>query len=170
MTPQKKKKLIMWALYALYFLLILLIQNTLCGKYALAGVHLILVPAAVTCVCIFTGPEQGGIFALAAATLWSLSGVTDGGLWLLTVTLCAVVSGWLCDAFFHRRLLAGILVCFFSLAITLAVSYLIRSYFQGGLLADLKLYLRQILLPVPLYPILYGLCALIRKAGGPWTD
>ena len=170
MTPQKKKNLIMWALYALYFLLIMLLQNTIFGKFSIAKVHIILIPAAISCVAVFCGAEQGGIFALCASALWALSGIGAGGVWLLAMTVCAVIGGWLCDAFFHRRLASGMIVCFLSLAATLAAVLLVRMYLHGAAAGDFRLYLRQILIPIPLYPILYGLCRLIRKVGTAWTD
>lgn len=162
---EKRKNILMWGLYALFFLIVLLLQDVLLGKFAIAGVRLLLIPMAVACVAVQTGAEKGGAFALAAGVIWALSGAANGGVSLVALTFCGLGCGYLCDAVFHRRLGAAVLLCLMTQIVTLLAVFFVRSYLEAAGLGSLRLMLRQILLSLPLSPLFYWCCREIRKVG-----
>lgn len=164
-NPNARKSLLMWGLYALLLLATLLVQNVYLGRFSIAGVHLSLLPLLACAVGVCTEAGAGGVFALCAGLLWALSGGSDGSITIVCLTVSGLLSGYLCDAVLHRRLLSAVICSLIGLAICCGGVLLVRVFLSSAGLWSLRLTLRQILLTVPLSPIFYGACTLIRKAG-----
>ena len=165
MSQQKKRTILLWALYALFFLLILLLQDVVLGKYSLRGVRLCLIPMAAAAVAVQTGPDKGGLFCLFAGIFWALSGADDGGAMVFFMTFTGTISGYLCVSYFHPRLLPSVLLSVLSLALTLGPVYLAHIYLEGLSLASLGPFGWQMLFSLPFSPVFYWCCKVIRKAG-----
>ena len=61
------RKVLMWVLYGLLFLLVMLVQTTVLGRTRFWGVKLNLIPVTIVCIAMGTGHEAGGLFGLIAA-------------------------------------------------------------------------------------------------------
>lgn len=164
-NPTKRKNLFMWGLYSLLLVVIILLQTVFFGQFTLAGVHLLLLPLLISAVAVVTSAEAGGIFALASGLLWALSGGSDGGVTMVCLTVSGVLAGYLCDAVLTRHLLSAVLMALLSLAVTCGGVLLLRLYLGSGGIFGLRMSLRQIILTLPLSPLMYWLCKLIRKVG-----
>lgn len=162
---EKRKRALMWGLYALLFLLTLILQGTVLGHLPILGVKCVPMPLLFACAAVWTGAEAGALYALLAGLFYALTGAADGPAVLATGVLCAAVSGYACEAFFTRRLFSGLLSGLTGLFLTLAVFYLTRLYFDGGGAAVLLSALRQFLVTAPLCLPMYLLCKWIRKVG-----
>lgn len=165
MSRDQQKNLLMWGLYALYFLAVCLLQSVYLGQFTVADVHIFLIPVAVSSVCVCVGAEYAGTFALAAGLFWALMGGSDGATVLVCLTVSGCLSGYLCDAVFTRRLASAVVMALLSLTVTLVGVALVRAYLDGFGLWTLKLCLRQLIFSVPFAPALYWVAKTIRKAG-----
>ena len=165
MSPQKKKILLKWALYALFFLACLLVQDVLLGKYALQGVPFYLAPAAAATVACREGAEKGGLFCLLASLFWAWWGAGDGGLMVLLVTFGGCLCGYLCASVFHVRILPICVLSLGCLAMTLGVQYLIHIYLEGLGFASMGKFFFQLLLALPFCPLFHWVCRSIGKVG-----
>ena len=162
---QKYRDLIMWALYALLFLLVLLVQTTIFGRVRIWGIKVSLLPIVPVCIAMHTGHESGGLFGLLAAWFYSMAGGDSGSLCMISFTLCGILAGWLCDVFFPLRIWSAAILSFCALLLHETAVYLLHSYLgaaQGRLLLWVPL---TVLVSLPAIPVLYLLCKLIRKAG-----
>ena len=162
---EKRKRALMWTLYALLFLLTMLLQGTVLGHLPILGVRCVPLPLLFACAAVWTGAEDGAVYALLAGAFYALTGAADGPILLVTGALCAAVSGYACEVFFTRRLFSGLLFGLAGLLLTLAAFYLSRLYFDGGGAAVLLSALRQFLVTAPLCLPMYFLCKWIRKVG-----
>jgi len=160
------RRAVMWALYSLLFLLVLLIQTVVLGDQRFYGAKLSLLPVAIVCITMFTGHEAGGLFALLAALFWTGTGAEDGSLSLVTFTVCGVLAGYLCDAYYARRFFPALVMSLCALVLHQGVVFLLKFYLNGMDAALWQWLPAQILLSLIACPILYPLCRLIRKAGG----
>ena len=86
-TPRQWLRILRWTLYAALFLLALLVQTVVFGNRTILGAHPDLVAIVITCVCLREGPERGGTFALLASLVWCLSGIDQGSVCLLVLTV-----------------------------------------------------------------------------------
>lgn len=93
-TPRQWLRILRWTLYAALFLLALLVQTVVFGSRTILGAHPDLVAIVITCVCLREGPERGGTFALIASLVWCLSGIDQGSVCLLVLTVlpCSAAS------------------------------------------------------------------------------
>ena len=87
MTTRRLFSVLRWALYALVFLLAMMVQTVVLSR-GIHGFFVSCVPLAVACVSMQEGAEGGGAFALAAAFLWCLSGADYGSAQIVTLTVC----------------------------------------------------------------------------------
>ena len=155
----------MWGLYALLFLLVMLLQTTVFGRLRFFGVKLSLLPSLLVCIAMHTGHEAGGLFGLLAALFWSMAGGDNGSLCILTFTLCGILSGWLCDVFFPKRIYSAAILAAAGLLLHEGAVFLLQFYLSaadGRLLWWVPL---TVVLSMPAVPFLYLLAKAIRKAG-----
>ena len=109
-TPRQWLRILRWTLYAALFLLALLVQTVVFGNRTILGAHPDLVAIVITCVCLREGPERGGTFALIASLVWCLSGIDQGSVCLLVLTVLPVLGSILCRAVLANRFLPSLLV------------------------------------------------------------
>ncbi len=161
----KYKNALMWALYAVLFLLIMVVQTVVFGRARFMSTKLSLIPVVIACVAMYNGAENGGAFALAAGTFWCLSGADGGGLLIVLCTVCAVGAGYLCDRIFNRNLISSLMMSFASLAVCQVTLFALKCYLgQSG--ADGLLPLAyQIALSMLACPPLTLAAWAIRKVG-----
>ena len=110
-TPRQWLRILRWTLYAALFLLALLVQTVVFGNRTILGAHPDLVAIVITCVCLREGPERGGTFALIASLVWCLSGIDQGSVCLLVLTVLPVLGSILCRAGKPLPAVAARLLC-----------------------------------------------------------
>lgn len=91
-----------------------------------------LVAIVITCVCLREGPERGGTFALIASLVWCLSGIDQGSVCLLVLTVLPVLGSILCRAVLANRFLPSLLVCFVTLAVEQGLILLMKHFFAAS--------------------------------------
>lgn len=163
---QKYRNILMWALYGLLFLLVTLVQTTIFGRVRFFGVKLSLLPVAVVCISMRTDHEAGGVFGLLAALFWCALGADDGTLSIVTFPIIGILSGWLCDDLFARRLLPAVLLSLGALLLHEGAVYLMKFYLGS---ASMALAVRVPVtagLSLLACPVIYLLAKLCGKAGG----
>ena len=79
-----------WTLYAVLFLFSMLLQEIILPRMTISGIALCAVPVCVVCIAVQEGVEHSALFALLAGTVFCLSGVDCGPLYIVTLTLSAV--------------------------------------------------------------------------------
>jgi len=161
----KYKNALMWALYALLFLLVMLLQTVVFGRVRFWGAKVSLIPVAVACVAMLNGAENGGAFGLAAGAVWCLSGGDGGGVTLMLLTGCALFCGWLCDRYLTRRLLSALMMSLLSLLVVQGALFAFKYYLGTVSVSALRLLPAQLLVSMLACPLFYWAAWGIRKAG-----
>jgi len=155
-----------WLLYAFLFLLVMLTQTVVLGSRTFFGAKLSLVPVAVACVACREGHESGGVFALAAAVAWCLSGASGGTIFLLLLPVAAVVCGYFCSTYLTRGILPCLAGCLLTLVLAEGGVYLQRLYFVGSLPAGAARTLAvQIALSMAACPLFWLIARGVGKVG-----
>lgn len=159
------RNLLMWSLYALLFLAAVVVQTVFFGDVRFWGVKLSLIPAVIACIAMHTDHEHGAVFSLAAALFWQATGANGGSLGLVTLTVTGVLTGWLCDSVFVRRLPLAVVFSACAVVLHEGCVLLLRCYLEQ---ADWSSWLQlpiQAALILPAAPVFYFLAKAIRKAG-----
>lgn len=163
MRNNNNRRAVMWALYSLFYVLVLLVETTVFADTRHFGAKLSFLPVAVACVAIFTGHEAGSLFGLCAGFFCTCAG--GSALSIVTFAVIGVFAGWLCDAVFARKLVPAALVCLGALIIHQFSAFLLQRIIAG---ADVPFYwpLCESVFSWPAMVPAYFLCKVIRKAGG----
>lgn len=77
-TKKQRLTALRWALFSLCCLVLLVLQDVLMSQLSLFGATTDLVACAILMICMLSGAESGGIFALTASLMWSFSGSAPG--------------------------------------------------------------------------------------------
>ena len=163
---QRTKTALMWALFAVLFLFVLLLQTLLFGRARFFGVKLNLIPVVIVCVCLWVGHEAGGLFGLIAGFCWFLTGADDGALSIVTFTVCGILASWLCMNVFPRRFGSALLLCLGALLLHEGVLFLLKYYLEEAALSLVRWVPVTAGLSVLSCPVIYLLAKAIGKAGG----
>lgn len=163
---QKYHNFLMWVLYALLFLLVMLVQTTALGRTRFWGVKLNLIPVTIVCVAMGVGHEAGGIFGLAAAFCWYASGAEDGSAAMITFTVTGILAGYLCDSYFQPHFLSALALSLAALLFHECALFCLRFYLGTAEISLLRWVFRTAGLSLLSCPVLYPLAKFIRKAGG----
>lgn len=104
--------------YAVFLIILFVIQDLLLGRITLFGIHAMIIPAAVVGVGLFDGASWGGFFGLAAGFFCDL-GYPDQ-LFLFTVLFAAggFFSGVMGQYFLHKGFLSYLFLFFLLMAAT----------------------------------------------------
>lgn len=154
-------------MYALGFLLVLLVESSVLGNRTFWGTKLSLVPAYICCVTCREGHERGGWFALAAAVFWALSGVTGGPLFVALLPAASMLAAFICSTWLTRTLFPALAGCLFAAAVCQFGVYLQRLYMDYPLPPDaLRLTILQLFLSMFPAPLLWWGTGLIERSGG----
>lgn len=165
-TPRQWLHILRWCLYAVLFLLLMMVQTVVLGNRTVLGVHLQFVPIVIACVCLREGPERGGLFALLASVFWCLSGADSGAVSIVMLTVVPVLGSVFCRALVANKLLSCLMVALVTLFLEQSLIFLLK-YFSGNM--EGILYLTE-LLPCVLISMLsffpiYFLVKSIEKIG-----
>ena len=165
-TPKQWLHILRWTLYALLFLLAMMLQTVVFGNHSFLGVHPSFVPVVITCVCLREGPERGGLFALLTSLFWCLSGADEGSVSIAVLTVVPVVGSVLCRAVLANRFLPCLVITVVTL-FTEQTAIFVLKFFSGA--ADGRRFL-TVLIPCVLVsalvqPVVYLLVKCIEKIG-----
>lgn len=171
LTAQQRAGLLKWGLCSLVVLAVSVVQDVVLCRISLHGATTDLVPAAILLAAILASPEGGAGFALAASTVYVLSGMAPG---VYVIALLTLMGGWM--NMFRRSYLRGsgavkMLCAMVTLAayelllfaIGLVMSRTTPARFSGFCITA---GLSALAMPL-LYPIFVGIS---RIGGDPWND
>lgn len=160
------RRVLMWVLYGLLFLLVMLLQTTVFGRVRFFGVKLNLIPVTIVCIAMGVGHEAGGLFGLIAAFCWYAAGAEDGSAAMITFTLTGILAGYLCDSYLQPRLLPTLSLSLGALLLHEGALFCLRFYLGSAELSLIRWIFLTAVLSLPVCPVLYLLAKSIRKVGG----
>lgn len=163
---KRTKTALMWGLFALFFLLVLVIQTVVLGRVRVNGAKFQLLPMVLVCLAMWTDHEKAALFGLAAGLLWQLTGAEDGTVCMVTFPLFGAVAGWLFDSWLPRRFLPGMVVCLAACLVQESVVFLLKFYVEALPLALGGRVFVTVGLGIVAAPVIYLLGKAIGKVGG----
>lgn len=159
------KNILMWALYAVLFLMSCVLQTVLFGYARFFGVKLALVPVCLACIAMHVGSENGALFGLAAGVFWMLAGADGGVFHIILFPVCGAATGYLCDRYLNRRFVSALAMCLLTLLVTQICLFTLRVISGSVPFAAAPSVFAQIGLSMLAVPVVYPLAKLARKAG-----
>ena len=166
LTSRQRKKLLRWTLYALSFVLALIVQDSMLAKLRLFGGVIDLAPCTVALICILEGSESGGLFALLSAVFFVFSGTAPGSYCVGFLTVYSVLAALFRENFL-RRSFSSTWLCAGAVMILYEISVFLVGVFLGNTYpARFPVFLVTGLLDVAVIPMLCPQMGWIGKIGG----
>lgn len=128
LTGRQWMSILKWTLYGILFLFSILLQSSVLPRMPIGGICLSCVPVCIACIALEEGAETGAVFALIAGCFFALSGVSVGPLYILTLTLSAVISGGMSDRYCTKNIVSALLLGLISLTVCLVPAFFFRLY------------------------------------------
>lgn len=165
-ASQVYRKYLMWGLYALLFLLVMLVQEVALGRQRFFGTKVNLLPMTIALIAMHLGHEVGGLFGLLAGTFWCMTGADDGSAAILTWTVVGIAAGYVCDAVLSRRFLPALGLSLAALLFHEGAVFILNVLLADAAWSMGLWVLVTAGLSLLACPVLYLLCRAIGKVVG----
>lgn len=166
LTPQQRKKLLKWTLYAISCVIALTLQDSMLARVRLFGGAIDLAPCAMVLICILEGAESGGMFVLCSSVFYVLSGTAPGPYCVVFLTAYSIFAALFRENFLRRSFSSNWLCASMAL-IAYEMSVFLMGVFQGHTyLERYEVFLITGLLGAAIVPLLYPQMGWIGKIGG----
>lgn len=166
LSRQQVIEILRWALYSVLFVVSMLFDSTVLPRVPIGGITLCAVPSCMACVAVREGAQRTCIFALFAGMFYAFSGMHMGALYILTLTVTAVLCGGICDFQFNRGLISSIILSLLALLICRVPMFLFRLYLGTASFAQWQTVLvPEIFFSVLLAPLFHMLTWPAAKVG-----
>lgn len=170
-TPKQWLHILRWSLYALLFLVAMMVQTVVFGNRSLFGAKPLFVPVVIACVCLREGAERGGLFALLASLFWCFSGADYGALSIVMMTVVPVLGTVGSRAVLSSRYIPCLLITFFTLLLEQGTVFAMELFFgsaKPGLFFTALL--PCVFVSLLSQPIIYFLVKQIERIGDPYES
>lgn len=171
MTLLQRRRLLKWTLYALLVLAALVVQDTMLSRVRLSGATTDLVAAAVLLIGILEGPEEGGVFAVAASLFYYFSGSAPGVYVVALLTAVTVFAalfrqGYWSQGFSSAILCTGLgLVCYEMSLLLIGIFFNLTVWSRAGVF-----FLTALLSTAALLALYPAVRAIGNIGGEPWKE
>jgi len=134
----------------------MLLQSVVLPQMPIGGIALCVVPVCVACVAVREGAERSTLYAILTGVFFCLSGVAEGPIYIVMLSLTAALAGAICDNFYTRSFMPGLVLSLMGLTLCEGSVFLFRVYFGNvsGMFWHTVL-LPEILLSTLAFPLFY---------------
>ena len=171
LTSLQRHRLVKWALYGVLVLLALILQDTMLSRVRISGATTDLAVCVILLVGVVEGPEEGGLFALAASVFYYFSGSAPGVYVIMLLTATAIFGGLFRQGYWSQgmssaALCTGAALLAYELGLMLIGIFLnLTNWSRTGVFILTALLSTLAILP------LYPLVRVIGQIGGePWKE
>lgn len=166
LTSKQRMALLKWALYAVFLLVLSLLQDVVLCRISIFGATTDLFPSAILLICVMQGVETGSVFSLICACLFQFSGSAPGYYVIAVIPILGIAAAIFRQTYLRKSfgtviLCAGIsmmlyemILCGIGLATTLMLPSRLLVFVLTGALSVLVM------------PLMYPLVKLIERIGG----
>ena len=169
MTRERKQTVRTVIIYAVFLIIVYILQAEVFTRIRILGCIPALLPLAAVGVAMLEGSGRGSVFGLFAGILCDVSFNQPAALMTLTLTLVGWIVGRLAETVVRRGFLAFIVVSFCALLLVSFVQMFGQLFFEhapaGALLKTaLGQTLVTLIFTLPMYPVLKYLSRKTRAA------
>ena len=165
MRVRRKRVILKILRYALFLLILYILQGLIFSHFKIFGSVPMLFPMAVIGVSLFTGCTTGGVFGLFAGILCDISLNETAALFTITFTVIGLLVGALSESVITRSLISYCILSLLALMLTAFFQMFSLLFFAGeGPELLVKTAIVQTLVSlIFLFPIYFCLRPIVRR-------
>lgn len=171
LTKLQRSALLKWSLYALFLLILSLVQDVMLSQLRLFGATTELVPCAIFLICIMEGSEKGCVFALVSSGLYVFSGSAAGAYSMILITALATFVCIFRQGYLRKGFAAAMLCVIFAIAAyemtTFVIGFLLGRTIPQRFIGFVVTAGLNILITPALYPIALSISSI---GGETWKE
>lgn len=165
-TKKQRMAVLKWLLMAAVLVALSVVQDVVLSEITLFGGRLDILATALLLICIMQDPEAGGVFILAASSIYYFSGSAPGTYVIALLTVLGVLMAIFRHSYLYDRF-SSVIGC----TVVAVVAYELLIFAIGVFLghttaARFSGFLATGVLSAAAMPLLYPLFAAIGKIGG----
>lgn len=165
-TRSQRLKVLKWALFSLVGLLLLVLQDVIFSRIHILDATTDLVPGVLLLVCVLRGPESGGMFTLAGALVYYLSGSSPGAGVILVLTLLGMAAAAFRESFLRKGFSSALLCAGVALLLYEMIIFIMGLFLGLTIAPRVGVFALTGVLTVAATAALYPLLLAIDKIGG----
>lgn len=166
LTASQRRGVAKWSMFALMFVVCLVIQDAMLSRFSLFGGILDLAAAVIVLVCVCQGVDSGCVFAFAAAAVYAFSGSAPGNFAIVLMTVVASAAAAFRESYLRQGKASDLLCAGIGVAVYEMGLFLIGVMMEYTHTGRLGCFVMTAVLSVAVMPVLYPLVERIGGNGG----
>ena len=166
LTQRQRLSLLTWILYALFLVLLSLLQDVVLCRLSIRGATTDLVSAAILLLCVMLPTDKAAIFAVVSATLFFFSGMTPGPYTILFLTGLGIFMNIFRYSYLRKSFGSIFLCAAFALMVYELLVYVTGLFLEYTTPARFLAFCITGGLSVAVMPLMYPVFLSIGKIGG----
>jgi hypothetical protein len=166
LTPTQRLRILKWTLFALGLVALSLLQDALLSQMSLLGATTDLVCCGIFLAALLLEPEQGGVLALIASTVYYFSGSAPGPYAIALLTVLSLLLNIFRHAFLRRSFGSVMLCAGVGILVYEMLIYCIGLFLGFTTPARATVFLLTAGLSLVFLPVLYPVFLAVGKIGG----
>lgn len=166
MTPQQRKNLLKWVLYALLLIFLSVLQDVFLTHLRVLGATTDLVPCAIFLICVIEGTHSGSIFSLAASTVYLFS-INDVGPYIVVfITFLAIIVTAFRQGYLRKGFAAALLCVGAAMVVYELLLFAFALFLHSTVFSRIFGFLLTALMSIVAVPLIYFPAKAINTIGG----
>lgn len=166
LTQKQRRALFKWLFYALFLLVLSVLQDVLLCRVRLLGATTELVPCGIFLICLAEGLEQGSVFSLVSACLYLFSGTAAGVYSIVLITALAVFVTLFRQSFLQKGFSAAMLCAVTAMLLYELAVFAIGLFLGMTTLNRIGSFCLTALYTLLTAPVMYPVVTAISNFGG----
>lgn len=166
LTEQQRKNLLKWVLYALFLILLSVLQDVILTHLQILGATTDLVPCAIFLICVVEGTQVGSVFSLVASLLYLFSQSDLGPYIVVFITFLAITVTAFRQGYLRKGFAAATLCVFVAMLVYELLLFGLAVFLQKTLFRRIGRFLLTALFTTLVSPLLYFPAKAINAIGG----
>lgn len=166
MTPQQRKNLLKWVLYALLLIFLSVLQDVFLTHLRVLGATTDLVPCAIFLICVIEGTHSGSIFSLVASTVYLFS-INDIGPYIVVfITFLAIIVTAFRQGYLRKGFAAALLCVGAAMVVYELLLFAFALFLHSTVFSRIFGFLLTALTSIVAVPLIYFPAKAINTIGG----
>ena len=166
MTPQQRKNLLKWVLYALLLIFLSVLQDVFLTHLRVLGATTDLVPCAIFLICVIEGTHSGSIFSLVASTVYLFS-INDIGPYIVVfITFLAIIVTAFRQGYLRKGFAAALLCVGAAMVVYELLLFAFALFLHSTVFSRIFGFLLTALMSIVAVPLIYFPAKAINTIGG----
>ena len=166
LTRLQQRSVLRWGLYALFLVVLSILQDVLLCRFRIFGATTELVPCGIFLICLAEGLEKGSIFCLIASCVYLFSGTAAGNYVIVFITALSLGVTWFRQSYLQKGFYATMLCVGVAMPVYMLATFFFGLFFGQTTFGRIGTHFLTAIMTLILSPVMYLIVNAIHAIGG----